>query len=85
MKRIAVPLSALALLFAVSTANAEQTQGKVAAVDEGKRLIQLEDGATFRISEDVSIEQLAPGVEVTLTYDVLENGEMIVTAVEVKG
>ena len=69
MKYIAVSLSALALLFAASLAQAEEAKGKIAALDESQGMIVLDSGETFTLADGVSIEGLTPGTEVTVSYE----------------
>ena len=82
MKLIA-PFAALAFALSISTAYgyeaaSDEAAGKIAAVDESTLI--LEDGATFVISEGVSVEGLEPGTEVTVSFEE-QDGQIIATAV----
>ncbi len=69
MKYFIAPLSALALLSAVSLAQAEEAKGTIAALDVSQGMIVLDSGETFTLAEGVSIEGLTPGTEVTVSYE----------------
>lgn len=82
MKLIA-PIAALAFALSVATADAheaasDETAGKIVVVDEST--LVLEDGATFTISEGVSIEGLGPGTEVTVSFEE-QDGQIVATEV----
>ena len=70
--RVIAPIVAFAFALSIATALAneaasDETAGKIAVVDESTLI--LEDGATFTISEGVSIEGLEPGTEVTVSFE----------------
>jgi len=70
--RVVAPLAVLAFALAITTASAneaasDETAGTIAVVDESTLI--LEDGATFTISDSVSIEGLEPGTEVTVSFE----------------
>ena len=69
MRYLIAPLSALALLCTVSLAQAEEAKGTIAAVDQSQGMIVLDSGETFTLADGVSIEGLAPGTEVTVSYE----------------
>ena len=52
-----------------SSAFAEEAAGKIAAVDETTGTVVLEDGTAFAIQDGVSMDGLAPGTEVTVSYE----------------
>lgn len=81
--KIVAPLAVLAFALSIATAHAhedasDETAGKIAAVDESTLI--LEDGATFTISEGVSIEGLKPGTEVTVSFEE-QDGQIVATQV----
>jgi Cu/Ag efflux protein CusF len=81
--RAIAPFAALAFALSVATAFAneaasDETAGKIAVVDESTLI--LEDGATFTISESVSIEGLEPGTEVTVSFEE-QGGEIFATKI----
>ncbi|MEM7224489.1 MAG: DUF1344 domain-containing protein [Pseudomonadota bacterium] len=69
MKYILAPLSAVALLCAVSLAQAEEAKGTIAALDTSQGMIVLDSGETFTLADGVSVEGLTPGTEVTVSYE----------------
>ena len=82
MKLIA-PLAALAFALSIAPAHgyeaaSDEAAGKIAAVDESTLI--LEDGATFTVSEGVSVEGLEPGTEVTVSFEE-QDGEIVATKV----
>ena len=80
MNKLVAPLAALAFVFSVAVAQAEETGGKVAAVDMSTGSLMLEDGTTFIIAEGVSMDGLEPGTEVTVSFEE-QDGQLIATEV----
>lgn len=80
MNKFVAPFAALAFLFSVGIANAEEAAGKVAAVDPSTGSLILEDGTAFTIDEGVSMEGLEPGTEVTVSFEE-RDGQLIATEV----
>ncbi len=78
MKKLVAPIAALAFVFSVAIAHADEAAGKVATVDSST--LVLEDGTTFTISESVTIEGLEPGTEVTVSFEE-QDGQLIATGV----
>ena len=48
---------------------ADETAGKIAAVDETTGTVVLEDGTAFAIGESVSVDGLTAGTEVKVSYE----------------
>jgi len=80
MRKVLATLSTVALLGFAGSALAEEASGKISTVDPTSRMIQLEDGTSFTVSEGVAIESLQPGTEVTVSYEE-QNGENVATEV----
>ncbi len=78
MNKLVAPFAALAFVFSVAIAHADEAAGKVAAVDSST--LMLEDGTTFTIGEGVSMEGLEPGTEVTVSFEE-QDGQLIATEV----
>ncbi len=78
MKTLLAPLTALAFVFSVAVAQADQTGGKIAAVDTSAGTLVLQDGTTFTIAQGVSMEGLQP--EVILSFEE-QDGKLIVTEI----
>jgi len=69
MKKVLSAVAAAAVLGFAGLASADEASGKISAVDMDGRTIQLEDGTTFAVEEEVSLEGLEPGTEVTVSYE----------------
>ena len=80
MKKVLATLSTVALLGFAGSALAEEASGTITSVDPASRMIQLDDGSSFTVSEGVAIESLQPGTEVTVSYEE-QNGENVATEV----
>lgn len=80
MNRFVAPLAALAFVFSVAIAHADETAGKVAGVDMSTGSLMLEDGTTFIVGEGVSTDGLEPGTEVTVSFEE-RDGQLIATEV----
>ncbi len=80
MKKLLAPLTALAFVFSVAVAQAEEAGGKIAAVDSYAGTLVLQDGTTFTIAQGVSMEGLQPGTEVILSFEE-QDGKLIVTEI----
>jgi Cu/Ag efflux protein CusF len=76
MKKVFVSIAALAALTA--SAFAGEVTGQVQSVDAATRTITLADGTTYTAAEGVSLEGLAAGDNVTVTF---EDGTTNATAV----
>ena len=79
-KLVYVLATAAALAFA-SAASAEEISGTVVSINSEAQTITLDNGMTFSLSEDVSIEGLAPGQTVKVMYESRDSGN-IATGVE---
>ncbi len=78
MNKLVAPFAALAFVFSIAIAQADEVAGKVAVVDSSTLI--LEDGTTFTIGEGMSMEGLEPGTEVTVSYED-QDGQLIATEV----
>ena len=83
MNRLLAAVSAVALMASVGVANAAESQGKIKSVDQEAMVLTLEDGTMFQLSEDVAVENLKPGQEVSVSYET-KDGENVADKVEVK-
>lgn len=83
MNRLLAAVSAVALMASVGVANAAESQGKIKSVDEEAMVLTLEDGTMFQLSEDVAVENLKAGQEVSVSYET-KDGENVADKVEVK-
>ena len=78
MNKFIAPFAALAFVFSIAIAQADEVAGKVATVDSST--LTLEGGTTFMIAEGVSMEGLEPGTEVTVSFEE-QDGLLIATEV----
>lgn len=80
MRKLITALSGLALLLAVGIANAEDAKGIVKEINISEAWVLLEDGTQFVLAEDVTMEELKAGDEVTVSYEMKE-GKKVATSV----
>ena len=84
MKSLSTALAALAMLGLATaalapSALADEANGRVVSIDAG--MLILEDGTAYRISDGVSVENLQPGLEVTVSYEE-KDGQKVATDVQ---
>jgi hypothetical protein len=75
MKAISVALAAI-LMFATA-AYAANAEGKISKLDKSTMTLTLDDGKTFKLSEEFNVEDYAEGMSVMISYDKI-NGDNIV-------
>lgn len=75
-------VAAVALFFGIPLANADEMKGTITQVDAAQGVIILDSGEQFRLAEGVSTEGLTPGTEVTVSYEVRDNGEKVVDQIQ---
>ena len=75
-KRLGV-LVAAAFLAGAGVASAEEATGTVEGVDMQSRMIVLDDGTVFSVTEGIAIETLRPGSEVTVSYEESDGQKMV--------
>lgn len=80
MNKLIAPFAALAFVFSIAVAQADEVAGKVALVEPNAGTITLEDGTTYTIGEGVSMEGLEPGTEVTVSFEEMD-GQLVATEV----
>ena len=80
MRKLLTALSGAALLLAVGIANAEDVQGTIKEINISEAWVLLEDGTQYILAEGVAMEELKPGDEVTVSYEMKE-GKNVATAV----
>lgn len=83
--RTNVVLVVLAVILAMclSSAWAEEATGKIQKVDQDQKMIVLEDGTQLWIGGGVSMDQLAEGTEVKVSYEE-KDGKKWITSIEPK-
>ena len=69
MNKFVAILAGAAFSVAATSALAEEAAGTIAAVDQTTGTVVLEDGTAFAIGEGLSMDGLAPGTEVTVSYE----------------
>ncbi|HEX6092163.1 MAG TPA: DUF1344 domain-containing protein [Dongiaceae bacterium] len=81
MRKTLAVLSVLSILGSAGAALAEEAMGKIQAVDPATRTLTLEDGSSYILGEAVAIDSLAPGSDVTVSFEEKDGQK---TATEVK-
>ena len=81
MKKLLATMSTIAVLSLSGAALAEESSGKIEAMDPQSRTIILDDGNTYTVSQDVALESLRPGSEVTVSFEE-QGGQKVVTEIE---
>ena len=76
MNKLVALLAGIALTASAASALADEAAGTIAAVDQTTGTIVLEDGTAFAVGEDLSMDGLAPGTEVTVSYE--EQGGLLI-------
>jgi len=69
MNKFVALLAGIGFSVAATSALAEEAAGTIAAVDQTTGTVVLEDGTAFAIGEGLSMDGLAPGTEVTVSYE----------------
>jgi len=82
MRRLTALVMALALIFTVAGAWAEEIQGKVRTVNPADRSIILEDGTQVWVAEGVPMDNVKEGTTVKASYEE-RDGKKIATSVQV--
>jgi streptogramin lyase len=84
MRKLFTVLSGLTLLVVVGAANAESNKNSVTGVvqqlNAAKSTIVLKDGTKLTLAEGISMRDIKPGHEVTVTYE-MKGNEKIGTSV----
>ena len=75
MKRIA--LAAAALFASIAAAFAATAEGTISSVDKATMTLTLDDGSSYKLSEEFVVEDYAEGMTVMISYEELD-GEKIV-------
>ena len=77
MNKLLGVLVAAALFGTASVASAEEASGTVEGVDLQSRMIVLDDGTVYAVTEGIALETLRPGSEVTVSYEESEGQKVI--------
>ena len=77
MNKLLGVLVAAALMGTAGVASAEEATGTVEGVDLQSRMIVLDDGTVFAVSEGIALETLRPGSEVTVSYEESDGQKLI--------
>ena len=77
MNKLLGVLVAAALFGTASVASAEEATGTVEGVDLQSRMIVLDDGTVFSVTEGIALETLRPGSEVTVSYEESDGQKLI--------
>ena len=77
MNKLLGVLVAAALIGTAGVASAEEATGTVEGVDLQSRMIVLDDGTVFAVSEGIALETLRPGSEVTVSYEETDGQKLV--------
>ena len=77
MNKLLGVLVAAALVGSAGVASAEEATGTVEGVDLQSRMIVLDDGTVFAVTEGIALESLRPGSEVTVSYEESDGQKLI--------
>ncbi len=77
MNKLLGVLVAAAFIGTAGIASAEEASGTVEGVDLQSRMIVLDDGTVFAVSEGIALETLRPGSEVTVSYEETDGQKMV--------
>lgn len=82
MNRTVIYAIATATFLAFAgVASADEISGHIAAIDTETQTLTLDNGMSFKLSDDVDIEGLATGEVVKVTFEKQESGN-VATGVE---
>lgn len=70
-----------AVLMMSGAALAAEAEGQVKSVDKEKSIITLDNGKTYKLPGEFDVDNIKPGMEILLAYDVVE-GENLITDME---
>lgn len=80
MKKILAGLCAFAFALALGMANAEDAKGIIDQISPDHTWLTLKDGTKFTLTEDVDMEGIKAGEEVTVSYE-MKDGQKVATEV----
>ncbi|AWC25085.1 DUF1344 domain-containing protein [Aminobacter sp. P9b] len=70
-----------AVLMITGAALAAEAEGQVKSVDKDKSVITLDNGKSYKLPGEFDVDNIKPGMEILLAYDVVE-GENLITDME---
>ena len=68
---------ALGLLATATVANASEMTGRVMTTDPATNTVIMEDGTVLELVNGLSVQDLAPGTKVVVTYDEKDGKNMV--------
>ena len=77
MNKLLLASCALGLLGVASLANAAEVAGRVVTTDPASNTIVMEDGTVLQLPENQTVEGLAPGTEIIVTFDEQDGKNMV--------
>ncbi len=77
MKKLLGVLVAVAVIGTAGISGAEEATGTVEGIDLQSRMIILDDGTVFAVSEGIALETLRPGSEVTVSYEETDGQKLV--------
>ena len=80
MRTLLASSASLAMLFWAATAGGQEIEASISKIDRQSDRIILNDGRSYRVSDDIALESLSEGVEVRITFRTMR-GERVATDV----
>lgn len=81
MRKILISVAALAALAFTAPAFAQEVVGVIKTYDNGTRVLILEDGTRYTLSEGVTIKQYKPGMKVRYVVEERGGGQRYITKI----
>ncbi|MDP3899431.1 MAG: DUF1344 domain-containing protein [Mesorhizobium sp.] len=66
-----------AILMFSGVAFAANAEGKIARLDKETMTLTLDDGASYKLSEEFSVEDYSEGMSVMISYDTIDGKKIV--------
>lgn len=76
MNKILTTIVVGAMIAFAGSALADESDGTIGMIDPATNTLTLEDGTVYQLSENVVIQDLKPGQEVTVSYEIKDGKNM---------
>lgn len=80
MRTLLASSASLAMLFWAAAAGGQEIEASISKIDRQSDRIILNDGRSYRVSDDIALESLSEGIEVRITFRTMR-GERVATDV----
>ena len=82
MRKIVGVALAFTLALSLTAAAADTLEGKVQSIDQGDRVLVLEDGTKVWLAEGLGMDQIKEGATVKASYE-MRDGKPVATSIDV--